>query len=90
MYASDHTRVIPVGRRFTKRQEEIYNVCVASNDAAIKACKPGVKWEDVHFVSSRATLEGLRKVGLVKSEFSLDEQIEAGIALVFQPHGLGH
>ena len=43
MYTSDHTRVVPVGRRFTARQEQVYAVCVASNQAAIDACRPGVK-----------------------------------------------
>ena len=35
-------------------------------------------------------LEGLRKVGIVKSEYSFDEQMKVGIPSIFLPHGLGH
>jgi Xaa-Pro aminopeptidase len=41
-YASDITRTIPVGARFTKRQREIYDVVLGAQRAAIAAVKPGM------------------------------------------------
>ena len=41
-YASDITRTIPVGARFSKRQREIYDVVLGAQRAAIAAIKPGM------------------------------------------------
>jgi Xaa-Pro aminopeptidase len=41
-YASDITRTIPVGARFSKRQREIYEVVLGAQRAAIAAVKPGM------------------------------------------------
>jgi Xaa-Pro aminopeptidase len=41
-YASDITRTIPVGGKFSKRQREIYEVVLAAQKAAITAVKPGM------------------------------------------------
>lgn len=43
-YASDITRTIPVGGKFSARQREIYNVVLGAQNAAIAAIKPGVKY----------------------------------------------
>jgi Xaa-Pro aminopeptidase len=40
-YASDITRTIPVGGKFTPRQREIYRVVLGAQKAAIAAVKPG-------------------------------------------------
>jgi Xaa-Pro aminopeptidase len=41
-YASDITRTIPVGGKFSKRQREIYDVVLGAQKAAIAAIKPGM------------------------------------------------
>jgi Xaa-Pro aminopeptidase len=41
-YASDITRTIPVGGRFTARQREIYEIVLGAQRAAIAAVKPGM------------------------------------------------
>lgn len=40
-YASDITRTIPVGGRFSKRQKEIYEIVLGAQKAVIAAVKPG-------------------------------------------------
>ena len=40
-YASDITRTIPVGGKFTRRQREIYEIVLGAQKAAIAAVKPG-------------------------------------------------
>jgi Xaa-Pro aminopeptidase len=41
-YASDITRTLPVGGRFTRREREIYDVVLGAQRAAIAAVKPGM------------------------------------------------
>jgi len=41
-YASDITRTVPVGGKFTPRQREIYDVVLGAQRAAIAAAKPGM------------------------------------------------
>jgi len=42
-YASDITRTVPVGSKFTPRQREIYKIVLGAQKAAIAALKPGVR-----------------------------------------------
>src|SRR5439155_8946700 len=39
---SDITRTIPVGRPFSPRQKEIYEIVLGAQKAAITACRPGM------------------------------------------------
>jgi Xaa-Pro aminopeptidase len=41
LYASDITRTIPVGGKFTPREREIYEIVLGAQKAAIAAVKPG-------------------------------------------------
>ena len=47
-YASDISRTIPVGGKFTQRQKDIYNIVFNAQQKAIEAVKPGVEFRDVH------------------------------------------
>jgi Xaa-Pro aminopeptidase len=42
-YASDITRTVPVGGKFTPRQREIYEIVLGAQKAAIDAIKPGAR-----------------------------------------------
>jgi len=42
-YASDITRTVPVGAKFTPRQREIYSIVLGAQKAAIAALKPGAR-----------------------------------------------
>ncbi|MGI8960701.1 MAG: aminopeptidase P N-terminal domain-containing protein [Bryobacteraceae bacterium] len=43
-YASDITRTIPVGGKFSSREREIYEIVLGAQKAAITAIKPGVSY----------------------------------------------
>jgi Xaa-Pro aminopeptidase len=43
-YASDITRTIPIGGKFSSRQREIYDVVLGAQKAAIAAIKPGATY----------------------------------------------
>lgn len=42
-YASDITRTVPVGGKFSPRQREIYEIVLGAQNAAIAAAKPGIR-----------------------------------------------
>ncbi len=47
-YASDVTRTLPVGGRFTPEQRELYEVVLQANLAATAAARPGATFTEVH------------------------------------------
>ena len=87
-YASDITRSIPVGGKFSARQRSIYEIVLAGQVAAIKAIKPGVNFKDIHLQTARLMAEGLKGLGLMKGDPA--EAVAAGAHALFFPHGLGH
>nr|VFJ64626.1 MAG: aminopeptidase P Metallo peptidase. MEROPS family M24B [Candidatus Kentron sp. DK] len=65
-YAADITRTFPVGGRFKPAQREIYELVLASQEAAIDKARPGNHWNDMHEAVVRVLTEGLREIGLLK------------------------
>jgi len=87
-YASDITRTVPVGGKFSKRQADIYQIVLDANVNSIEAIKPGIKYRDVHFLAARTIVDGLKNIGLMKGD--TNDAVEAGAHTLFLPHGLGH
>lgn len=87
-YASDFTRTIPVGRKFTAQQKEIYEIVLAANNKAAELIAPGVTYLSVHRSASEVIASGLKEIGLMKGEVA--EAVAKGAHALFFPHGLGH
>ncbi len=87
-YASDITRTIPVGGRFTSRQKEIYDIVLHMQADALDAMRPGVPFKDVHLVAARRLVEDFKAIGLMRGD--VDQMVENGAFALFFPHGLGH
>ena len=87
-YASDFTRTYPTSGKFSPKQRDIYQIVYECNELAFRLTRPGISYREVHLASARKMLEGLSALGLVRGD--LDEMLAAGIAGLFQPHGLGH
>lgn len=87
-YASDFTRTIPVGGKFSPKQRDIYEIVLKANQKAIEAIRPGIRYLDVHLLASEIIAKGLIDVGLMKG--NAREAVEAGAHALFFPHGLGH
>ncbi|MDD2425533.1 MAG: aminopeptidase P family protein [Bacteroidales bacterium] len=87
-YASDFTRTLPCGGKFTTRQSEIYTIVSQANNLAISLVKPGVSYRTVHLAAIRLITQGLKNLGLMKGD--IDEAVAAGATALFMPHGLGH
>ncbi len=87
-YASDITRTIPVGGKFSNQQKEIYEIVLKANTEALLSAKPGISHRDVHFLACNIIASGLKDLGLMKGD--VDEAVAAGAHALFMPHGLGH
>jgi Xaa-Pro aminopeptidase len=51
-YAGDLSSSMPVGRRFTERQETIYTIHLESFRAAVETLRPGVPFRDAHLAAA--------------------------------------
>jgi Xaa-Pro aminopeptidase len=87
-YAGDLTSTFPVDAKFTPRQKEVYRVVLRAHIAAVGACRPGVRFRDVHGLSCRVLTEGLKDLGLMKG--NLDDAVEQGAHAMFFQCGTGH
>ncbi|MCD4723594.1 MAG: aminopeptidase P family protein [Bacteroidales bacterium] len=87
-YASDITRTVPVGGKFSARQKEIYEIVLKANMVTIEAIKPGVYYKDIHLLAARTIAEGLKELGIMKGDTG--EIVRQGAHALFFPHGLGH
>ncbi|PVG02478.1 putative prolidase [Serendipita vermifera] len=89
-YASDITRVTPVGNggKFTKEARDIYQTVLKMQLACIEAARPGVHWDQLHLKSHEVLVEELIKLGILKGEF--ETVLKSGVSAAFYPHGLGH
>jgi Xaa-Pro aminopeptidase len=87
-YASDITRTIPVGGRFSPRQRELYETVLAMQLDAIAAMKPGVRYFDVHRLAARTMVERMKALGFFTGDTS--KIVDSGAYAIAFPHGLGH
>lgn len=87
-YASDHTRTVPVGGKFSQRQRDIYEIVLEANVKAIEAIKPGVTFKSIHMLAITTIGEGLKELGLMKG--NIEHAVEQAATALFMPHGLGH
>jgi Xaa-Pro aminopeptidase len=88
LYASDITRTVPVGGKFSPIQKDIYSVVLAANLRAIELVNPETTYRDVHLAAAKVIASGLKELGLMKG--NVDDAVEAGAHALFFPHGLGH
>ena len=87
-YASDITRTVPIGGKFSQRQKEIYAIVLNAQEKAIEAVKPGVEFRDIHLLACMALASGLKGLGLMKGD--IEQAVHAGAHTLFFQCGLGH
>ena len=87
-YASDITRTVPVGGKFSEKQKQIYEIVLQAQETAIQNIKPEIMFKDIHLQSASVIASGLKEVGLMKGDTA--EAVRAGAHALFFPHGLGH
>lgn len=67
-YTADVTRTWPVSGEFTPAQREIYDIVLDSQKKAIAEVKPGVGFDDVHRVATRALIQGLIDLEIMQGD----------------------
>lgn len=87
-YAGDLSSSMPVGERFDERQEAVYNIHLASFQAAVDTLAPGVPFKKAHLAAAAKICEGMKELGLMKGDPV--EAAEIGAYALFFPCGLGH
>jgi Xaa-Pro aminopeptidase len=87
-YASDITRTVPVGGKFTEKQKHIYEIVLWSQETAIQNIKPDIPFKDIHLQCASVIATGLKEIGLMKGD--PEAAVQAGAHALFFPHGLGH
>ncbi|KAK7967012.1 uncharacterized protein PG986_001289 [Apiospora aurea] len=103
-YASDVTRTLPVGGRFTTEGKAIYDVVARMQDECIDMITPGTGFRDMHLHAHRVATQELLKLGILRRGDGSDSNgkgtiataeevetiLESGVSSAFFPHGLGH
>jgi Xaa-Pro aminopeptidase len=64
-YASDITRTFPANGRFSGPQRALYELVLASQEAAVAATRPGARFTDPHEATVKVLAQGLLDVGLL-------------------------
>ena len=91
-YASDITRTFPVNGKFTSPQRALYDITLASQEAAVAATKPGNTFMQPHEAAVKVLTQGLLDEKLLKlAELgSLDNAIETEAYRRFYMHRTSH
>lgn len=87
-YASDITRTIPVGGKFTKAQKEIYELVLQTQLKIIEMIKPDMLRSTLQKESEISLIKGLVKLGMLDG--SVDEILKNAKYKKYYPHGIGH
>lgn len=87
-YAGDCTTTMPVGRDYTQRQKEVYEILFDTYAKATQMLRPGISYRECHVHAWANIAAGLKGLGLMKGDPM--EAAEAGAVAMFMPHGLGH
>lgn len=87
-YASDITRTIPVGGKFSPRQRALYETVLKMQLDAIDAIKPGITYLEVHKLAARSMAARMIDLGFFKG--TPERVVESGAYAIAFPHGLGH
>ena len=91
-YASDITRTFPANGRFTGPQRALYDLVLASQDAAVAATRPGSRFVDPHDATVAVLAQGLLDLGLLdKNKLgSVQDVIDQRAYFQFYMHRTGH
>ncbi|MFA5682133.1 MAG: aminopeptidase P N-terminal domain-containing protein [Hydrogenophaga sp.] len=91
-YASDITRTFPAGGRFSGPQRALYDLVLASQEAAVAATRPGARFNDPHEATVKVLAQGMLDLGLLNKDKvgTLDDVIANRAYFRFYMHRTGH
>lgn len=91
-YASDITRSFPANGKFTGPQRALYELVLASQEAAIAATKPGARFTDPHDATVKVLTQGMFDLGLLDRNQvgTLEDAIQHRHYFAHYMHRTGH
>ena len=91
-YASDITRTFPANGQFSGPQRALYELVLASQEAAIAVTKAGARFTDPHEATVQVLAQGLLDLGLLDANKvgTLEDVIEKRAYFQFYMHRTGH
>ena len=91
-YASDITRTFPANGKFSAPQRALYELVLASQEAAIAATRAGARFTDPHEATVKVLAQGMLDLGLLDASKvgTLQDVIEKRAYFPFYMHRTGH
>jgi len=89
-YNADMTRTIPVNGKFTKRQKEVYNACLAVHNYGKKILKPGLHFQEYVKSINQEMEKQLLKIGLISKNDIKNQDPESPAYRKYFYHGVTH
>ena len=91
-YASDITRTFPANGTFTGPQRALYDLVLASQEAAVAATRAGARFTDPHEAAVKVLTQGMLDVGLLDRNTvgTVDDAIAQRAYFRFYMHRTGH
>jgi Xaa-Pro aminopeptidase len=91
-YASDITRTFPANGKFTGPQRALYDLVLASQQAAVDATRAGARFTDPHDASVKVLAQGMLDLGLLDADKvgSVQDVIDKRSYFQFYMHRTGH
>lgn len=89
-YAADLSRTIPVNGKFTPRQREVYNACLAVHNYCASILKPGINYADYINLVNKEMEKQLVKIGLISKADIKNGGAEEPAFRKYFYHGIGH
>ncbi|MBU0689145.1 MAG: aminopeptidase P N-terminal domain-containing protein [Gammaproteobacteria bacterium] len=87
-YAADITRTFPINGKFSAAQKDVYQIVLASQEAAIAAAHPGNSWDAPHQAALHVLAQGF--IDLQLCQGSVDSVLETESYKQFYMHRTGH
>jgi Xaa-Pro aminopeptidase len=89
-YCADLSRTIPVNGKFTKRQKEVYDACLAVHEYCAKILKPSINYADYMEKVNKEMEKQLLNIGLIsKADIKNQDPNNPAFRKYFY-HGIGH
>ncbi|MFE5518090.1 aminopeptidase P family protein [Streptomyces virginiae] len=88
LYTADVTRTLPINGTYTDIQRKIYDAVYESQEAGIRAVRPGAAYQAFHRAAQRVLAGKLVEWGLL--EGPVERVLELGLQRRWTLHGTGH
>jgi Xaa-Pro aminopeptidase len=87
-FSADITRVVPVGRSFTREQAKVYDAVLSVQKDCVAMLKPGVTYDELQNRAREGLVHALLELQLLKGEPK--KLLETKAYHRFYPHNIGH